>query len=36
MNNEDGCQKVSASVETSCMKIEDGAEKASGNDILSV
>ena len=32
MNNEDGCQKVSASVENSCMKIEDGAEKASGND----
>ena len=28
MNNEDGCQKVSASVETSCMKMEDGAEKA--------
>ena len=32
MNNEDGCQKVSASVENSCIKIEDGAEKASGND----
>ena len=32
VNNEDGCQKVSASVETSCMKMEDGAEKASRND----
>ena len=30
MNIEDGCQKASASVETSCMEIEDGSEKDSG------
>ena len=32
MNIEDECQKASASVETSCMKIEDGSEKDSGID----
>ena len=32
MNIEDGCQKGSASVETSCMKIEDWSEKDSGID----
>ena len=32
MNIEDGCQKASTSVETSCMKIEDGSEKYSGID----
>ena len=32
MNIENGCQKASASVQTSCMKIEDGSEKARGID----
>ena len=32
MSIEDGCQKASASVETSCMKINDGSQKESGID----
>ena len=32
MNIQDESEKASASVETSCMKIEDGSEKYSGID----